>query len=56
METWYIIYDQELLAIIKVFKTWRHYLMSYKNKVFVFIDHNNLCQDFKEMNSIWVVK
>ena len=30
-ETWYKTYDGELLAIIKAFKTWRHYLESYKH-------------------------
>ena len=42
VETWYKIYDGELLAIVKAFKTWRHYLESCKYKVLILIDHNNL--------------
>ena len=42
VETWYKTYDQELLAIVEAFKTWRHYLESCKYKVFVLTDHNNL--------------
>lgn len=38
-ETWYEIYDGELLAIVKLFK---HYLKDYKYEVFIFIDHHNL--------------
>ena len=34
--------NRELLAIVKMFKTWRHYLKSYKHEVLMFIDHNNL--------------
>ena len=42
-ETWYKTHDGKLLAIIKAFKTWRHYLESCKHKVLVFTDYNNLC-------------
>ena len=28
-------HDAELLAIVEAFKTWHHYLESYKHKVFV---------------------
>ncbi len=42
VETWYKTYNQELLAIIEVFKTWHHYLENCKYKVFVLTDHNNL--------------
>ncbi len=41
-ETRYKTHDQELLAIIKTFKTWRYYLESCKYKVLVLTDHNNL--------------
>ncbi len=41
-ETWYKTPDGELLAIIEVFKTWRHYLEGCKYEVFVLTDHNNL--------------
>ena len=39
---WYETHDGELLAIIKAFKTWRHYLEGCKHEVLVFTDHNNL--------------
>lgn len=42
IETKYKIYNNESLAIIKVFKTWYYHLKDYKHKIFVFIDHNNL--------------
>ena len=41
-ETWYKTHDSKLLAIVKAFKIWRHYLKSCKHKVFIFTDHNNL--------------
>ncbi len=46
-------YNQELLAIIEVFKTWHHYLEGYKYKVFIFTDYNNLRQfiDTKSLSS-----
>ena len=52
-KTRYKTHDGELLAIIEVFKTWRHYLEGYKHKVFVLIDHNNLCRfmDTKSLSS-----
>ncbi len=43
-ETRYKTHDQELLAIVETFKTWRHYLEDYKYEVLVFTDHNNLCR------------
>lgn len=41
-ETRYKTYDQELLSIVKTFKTWRHYLKDYRYEVFVLTDNNNL--------------
>ena len=42
VETWYKVHNNELLAIVLVFKTWRYYLISCKHKVLIFTDHNNL--------------
>ena len=52
-KTRYKTHNQELLAIIEVFKTWRHYLEGYKYEVFILIDHNNLRQfiDTKRLSS-----
>ena len=49
----YETHDSKLLAIVKVFKTWRHYLEGYKHEVFVLTDHNNLCRfmDTKSLSS-----
>lgn len=41
-ETQYKTHDQKLLAIVEVFKTWRHYLEDRKFNVFILIGHNNL--------------
>ncbi len=41
-ETWYETHDQELLTIVKFFKTWRHYLEGCKYEVLVLTDYNNL--------------
>ncbi len=41
-ETRYETHDGELLAIVEVFKTWRHYLEDCKYEILVFTDHNNL--------------
>ena len=49
-ETRYEIHDGELLAIIEVFKTWRHYLEGCKHKVLVLIDYNNLRQFMNTKN------
>ncbi len=51
IETWYKTHNQEFLAIIEVFKTWCHYLESYKYEVFVLPDYNNLCQ-FMDMKNL----
>ena len=52
-ETRYETHDGELLAIVKAFKTWRHYLEDCKHEVLVLIDHNNLCcfMDTKSLSS-----
>ena len=42
VETQYKTHNTELLAIVKAFKTWRHYLEGCKHKVLVLTDHNNL--------------
>ena len=43
-ETWYKTHNQELLAIVKAFKIWRHYLEKCKYKVFILTNYNNLHQ------------
>ena len=50
-EIWYKTHDGELLAIVKVFKTWCHYLKGCKHEVFVLTDHNNL-RRFMDMKSL----
>ncbi len=42
VETWYETHNGELLAIVKVFKTWKCYLKDCKHEVLVLTDHNNL--------------
>ena len=56
-ETRYETYDEELLAIVEVFKTWRHYLKGCKYEVLILIDYNNLRQfmDTKSL-SFWQVR
>lgn len=49
-ETWYKTNDGELLAIVEVFQTWRHYLKGCKYKLFVLIDHNNFRQSMDIKN------
>ena len=41
METRYKTHNSELLAIVETFKTWKHYLKNFQQKVFIFIDHYN---------------
>ena len=41
-KTQYETHDGELLAIVKAFKTWYHYLEGCKHEVLVLTDHNNL--------------
>ncbi len=40
-KTCYETYDNELLAIVEAFKTWRHYLDGYKHEVLMLTNHNN---------------
>ena len=40
-ENKYKTWDSELLAIIKIFKTWKHYLQDSQHKVLLLIYHNN---------------
>ena len=50
-ETRYETYNGELLAIVEVFKTWRHYLKGCKHKVLVLTDYNNLWK-FMDIKSL----
>ncbi|HEX4372953.1 MAG TPA: ribonuclease H family protein [Puia sp.] len=38
----YDVYDKELLAIVQVMDTWRHYCQGAKHKVTIYSDHKNL--------------
>jgi RNase H-like domain found in reverse transcriptase len=38
----YETYDKELLAIVEVFKRWRHYLAAVESLTEVLCDYNNL--------------
>ena len=49
-ETQYKTHNAELLAIVKAFKTWRHYLEGYKHEILVLTDYNNL-RRFMDMKS-----
>ena len=51
VKTWYETYDGKLLAIIEVFKRWRHYLKGCKYEVLILTDHNNL-QRFMDTKSL----
>ena len=52
-ETRYETHNEELLAIVEVFKTWRHYLGCCKYKVLVLTDNNNIrwFMDTKSLSS-----
>ena len=52
-ETRYETHDGKLLAIVKAFKMWRHYLEGCKHEVLVLMDHNNLrwFMDTKSLSS-----
>ena len=41
-ETRFETHDGELLAIVEVFKTWKHYLEGSQHEVLVLTNHNNL--------------
>lgn len=41
-KTRYKIHYSKLLIIIKTFKPWRHLLYSYKYKIFILTNYNNL--------------
>ena len=43
-EIWYETHNGKLLAIVKAFKTWRHYLEDCKHEVLILTNHNNLCR------------
>ncbi len=51
VESRYKTHDEELLAIVKAFKTWRHYLEGCKYEVLVLTDHNNL-RRFLDTNNL----
>jgi hypothetical protein len=38
----YEIYDKEMLAIVRAFQEWRHYLQGAKHRTTVYTDHRNL--------------
>ena len=50
-ETRYETYNNELLTIVEVLKTWRHYLKRSQHEVLVLTNHNNLCR-FMETKSL----
>ena len=51
VENWYETHNEELLAIVETFKTWRHYLKGCKLGVLVLIDHNNF-RRFMDIKSL----
>ena len=52
-ETRYETHDSELLAIVEVFKTWRHYLEGSQHEVLILTDYNNFRRfmDTKSLSS-----
>lgn len=50
---WYKTHDEELLAMVEAFQTWRLYLEVCGHKVLVLTDHNNVTQfiDIKSLNT-----
>ena len=52
-ETRYQTHNGELLAILKAFKTWRHYLERFQHEVLIVTEHNKLHQlmDTKSLSS-----
>ena len=55
-KTRYKTYDNELLAIVEAFQTWRYYLEGCKYKVFMLTDYNNFRKfmDTKSLSSCQV--
>ena len=53
----YEIYDQELLAIIRALKEWRHYIQGSSHTTVIFSDHKNLMyfQEARKLNQqqVW---
>lgn len=43
-KTHYETHNQELLAIVKTFKTWRDYLKGYKYEIPDLTEDNNICR------------
>ena len=43
IETCYENHDNDLLAIVEAFKTWKRYLEDCKHKLLVLTNYNNLC-------------
>ena len=50
-KTQYKTHNGERLAIVEIFKTWRHYLECCKYKVFVLTNHNKLSR-FMDMKNL----
>ena len=50
-KTRYETHDDDLLAIVKTFKTWQYYLEGCKHEVLMLTNHNNLCR-FIETKSL----
>ena len=52
-ETRYETYNGELLAIVKAFKTWKHYLEGSQHEVLILTDHKILRRfiDTKSLSS-----
>ena len=46
-KTKYGAHDNELLAIVEIFKNWKQYLERCQHKVFILTNYNNLCQFMK---------
>ena len=43
--------NNKFLAIIEVSKTWKYYFKSYKHKIYILTDYNNL-KYFIDINSL----
>ena len=43
IKTWYKTHNNNFLAIIRIFITWKHYSKAYKHEIFDFTDYNNFC-------------